>query len=191
MRIAGTAVLIAIQLPLLGCGEDPPDAPQPTETLAPSRISVITAWDFLTCAPGRFTLADGSAVEIEARECGDPSSSPTPLLAGLDTDLTRGISEPGRVEDGSLLLIGEVDGQVAWYAVAIRRGGDCPYELGGHAYDRGEALHFSSGLWLNKANSFTIEPAWIENGVRYLPKGVGFCLNEDGEVLRAMIPTRH
>lgn len=189
-RAARNAILVVILLPILGCGEDPPDAPPPTETLVPTRISVVTEWDFLTCAPGRFTLADGSTVEIETRRCGDPPVSPTPLLAGYDPDVSLN-SPAGPVEDGPLLLIGEADGQVTWYAGALRRGGDCPYELGGHAYDRGEALHFSSGLWLKKAEGFTIEPPWIENGVRYLPKGVGFCLNDDGEVLRAVIPTRH
>jgi hypothetical protein len=187
-RLAFAAIVFAA---LVACGQQP-KIPQPSQELVPDRIGVVVAWDWIDCMPGRYTLDSGDVVELVAGTgaCGDRQHTPTPTL---ETQAFNLPGAPGPFPEGPLVMYAGAGRAPDWYALASRPfsgDGTCPFELRAAAYHEGVDIHFGSGLLLPVADTFVIEPSWIEDPHDLLPRGgVTWCLDRTGQVLRARIDT--
>jgi hypothetical protein len=157
----------------LGGRGGPP--PSPTETMRPETIALVATAEhkngFVT---GLVHLEDGSAIDLGDTTARLPNGygqlQPGDLIlaaAGPRPAWWVDLDGKIRVRASSDNGVGKVDGACWW----IRGGG----------YDVGDAIHFSSGLFLTKAPTFKVEMDWIKDPLPARPSDY-FCVDRTGTV---------
>jgi hypothetical protein len=170
----------------IACGRGPAP-PRPDHVTTPDSIGVLLAYESVGCV-GRFHLDTEEVVELHFASCGPPKA-PRAIIG--QSGWTTAPRNGDHVEHGSLMLFGE-DEIGPWYVAAadVRRDGRC-YSTTGSAYREGDLAHFSTGLELPIAATFTWSPPikGAENDAFPLRDGDDICLDRGGTLISVVLPT--
>ena len=160
------------------CGDgrgDPP--PSPTSAFEPAVISLIDTVEN-DATSHRVVLVDGTTLTLDFY---DPSSA-------------RLMNGSGQVVPGDLVLAGPGDPPTWWTALSLKYGlvpsgapssAEFPdrgcWSMHGGAFDDGDAIHFSNGLRLPKAENFQVAMTYVPNPFPARSSD-SFCVDRDGTV---------